>query len=277
MKTKKQFPKLMGNVLILLVLGLVIAGAYYKGTHRTDTWNKVHQQKTVTVGIDDTFVPMGFRDKNGKLIGYDVEMAKAAFKKMGLKPKFQVIDWSMKETELNTGHIDAIWNGYTMTPERAKHAAFSKPYHEDNQVLLTKANSGINVPQDMHGKQLGVQSGSVGFDDFNQDPKVLKQYLGTKPVQYDTFDKAINDVKVGRINAVLIDADYAKYYLAHNHSSEPLKLVKTDFPADYDAVGLRKQDKTLREKLDKAIEELRRDGTEARLSKKYFGEPDAGK
>lgn len=277
MKTKKQFPKWLGNTLILILLGLVVAGAWYKGTHRTDTWNKVHQQKTVTIGIDDTFVPMGFRDKKGKLIGYDVEMAKAAFEKMGLKPKFQVIDWSMKETELNTGHIDAIWNGYTMTPERAKHAAFTKPYHEDNQVLLTKANSGINTPQDMHGKQLGVQSGSVGFDDFNQNPKVLKQYLGTKPVQYDTFDKAINDVKVGRINAVLIDGDYAKYYLAHNHSNEPMKLVKTNFPPDYDAVGLRKQDKTLREKLNKAIENLHRDGTEARLSKKYFGDPDAVK
>ncbi|MEN3242897.1 amino acid ABC transporter substrate-binding protein [Fructilactobacillus sanfranciscensis] len=277
MKTKKQFPKWLGNTLILILLVLVVAGAWYKGTHRTDTWNKIHQQKTVTIGIDDTFVPMGFRDKKGKLIGYDVEMAKAAFEKMGLKPKFQVIDWSMKETELNTGHIDAIWNGYTMTPERAKHAAFTKPYHEDNQVLLTKANSGINTPQDMHGKQLGVQSGSVGFDDFNQNPKVLKQYLGTKPVQYDTFDKAINDVKVGRINAVLIDGDYAKYYLAHNHSNEPMKLVKTNFPPDYDAVGLRKQDKTLREKLNKAIENLHRDGTEARLSKKYFGDPDAVK
>lgn len=277
MKTKKQFPKWLGNTLILILLVLVVAGAWYKGTHRTDTWNKVHQQKTVTIGIDDTFVPMGFRDKKGKLIGYDVEMAKAAFEKMGLKPKFQVIDWSMKETELNTGHIDAIWNGYTMTPERAKHAAFTKPYHEDNQVLLTKANSGINTPQDMHGKQLGVQSGSVGFDDFNQDPKVLKQYLGTKPFQYDTFDKAINDVKVGRINAVLIDGDYAKYYLAHNHSNEPMKLVKTNFPPDYDAVGLRKQDKTLREKLNKAIENLHHDGTEARLSKKYFGDPDAVK
>lgn len=277
MKTKKQFPKWLGNTLILILLVLVVAGAWYKGTHRTDTWNKVHQQKTVTIGIDDTFVPMGFRDKKGKLIGYDVEMAKAAFEKMGLKPKFQVIDWSMKETELNTGHIDAIWNGYTMTPERAKHAAFTKPYHEVNQVLLTKANSGINTPQDMHGKQLGVQSGSVGFDDFNQDPKVLKQYLGTKPFQYDTFDKAINDVKVGRINAVLIDGDYAKYYLAHNHSNEPMKLVKTNFPPDYDAVGLRKQDKTLREKLNKAIGNLHRDGTEARLSKKYFGDPDAVK
>lgn len=277
MKTKKQFPKWLGNTLILILLVLVVAGAWYKGTHRTDTWNKVHQQKTVTIGIDDTFVPMGFRDKKGKLIGYDVEMAKAAFEKMGLKPKFQVIDWSMKETELNTGHIDAIWNGYTMTPERAKHAAFTKPYHEVNQVLLTKANSGINTPQDMHGKQLGVQSGSVGFDDFNQNPKVLKQYLGTKPVQYDTFDKAINDVKVGRINAVLIDGDYAKYYLAHNHSNEPMKLVKINFPPDYDAVGLRKQDKTLREKLNKAIENLHHDGTEARLSKKYFGDPDAVK
>ncbi|WP_429971606.1 amino acid ABC transporter substrate-binding protein [Fructilactobacillus sp. Tb1] len=273
MKTKKQFPTWLGNLIIILILGLVVAGAWYKGTHRTDTWNKVHQQKTVTIGIDDTFVPMGFRDKNGKLIGYDVEMAKAAFKKMGLKPKFQVIDWSMKETELNTGHIDAIWNGYTMTPERAQHAAFTKGYHQDRQVLLTRADSGINTPMDMHGKQLGVQSGSSGFDSFNEHPQFLKDYLGTKPVQYDTFDKAINDVKVGRINAVLIDGDYAKYYLAHNKSSVPLKLVDTQFPPDEYAVGLRKQDKTLRTKLNKAIDELHRDGTEAKLAKKYFGTP----
>lgn len=267
-------------VLLILIAPVFVLSGCENVTQRAntqDTWNRIERRKRVVIGLDDSFVPMGFRQKNGKLVGYDVDLARAVFKQYGIKADFQPIDWSMKETELNTGHIDAIWNGYTMTPERAKHAAFTKPYHEVNQVLLTKANSGINTPQDMHGKQLGVQSGSVGFDDFNQNPKVLKQYLGTKPVQYDTFDKAINDVKVGRINAVLIDGDYAKYYLAHNHSNEPMKLVKTNFPPDYDAVGLRKQDKTLREKLNKAIENLHRDGTEARLSKKYFGDPDAVK
>lgn len=270
---KKQMPTWLGNSIIFLILVLVIGGLWYKGTHKVDTWNQVKQNKTVVIGIDDTFVPMGFRDKDGKLIGYDVEMAKAAFKKMGLDARFQVIDWSMKETELNTGHIDAIWNGYTMTPERMQHVAFSKPYHTDRQVLLTREDSGIMFPKDIHGKQLGVQTGSSGLSTFNERPELLKNDLGTRPVQYDTFDKAINDVKVGRIDSVLIDNDYANYYLTHNRPSVPLKLVPIPFPPEQFAVGLRKQDETLRFKLDRAIEQLHQDGTEQKLAMKYFGRP----
>lgn len=266
--------KLLGNLLVLVLLILVAGTIWYRFNHRTDSWSSLKHEKKLKIGIDDTFVPMGFRDKHNKLVGYDVEMAQAACKKLGLKPEFQVIDWSMKETELNTHHIDAIWNGYTVTPERKQHVAFTNGYHRTGQVLLTRADSGVNKSEDMRDKQLGVQSGSSGFTLFQQDPKALKQYLTSKPVQYDTFDKAINDVKVKRLGAVLIDEDYARYYLAHNQQTIPLKIVKTTFPPDEMAVGVRKEDKTLRHKLNWAIAELRRDGTEQRLARKYFGKRD---
>jgi ABC-type amino acid transport substrate-binding protein len=70
----------------------------------------------VIVGLDDSFVPMGFRERDGKLVGYDIDLAKAVFKQYGIKVDFQTIDWSMKETELKNGTIDLIWNGYSMTP-----------------------------------------------------------------------------------------------------------------------------------------------------------------
>ncbi|USS85897.1 amino acid ABC transporter substrate-binding protein [Fructilactobacillus cliffordii] len=270
---KRKNKLIIGNLVVLALLGLVLGTVYYRFNHRTDSWKSLQNEKTLKIGIDDTFVPMGFRDKNNKLVGYDVEMARAACKKLGLKPDFQVIDWSMKETELNTHHIDAIWNGYTVTPERKEHVAFTKPYHRTGQVLLTRADSGVNQPQDMRGKQLGVQSGSSGFTLFQTNPQDLKQYLTSAPVQYDTFDKAINDVQVGRLGAVLIDEDYARYYLAHSHPKIPLKIVPTNFPPDEMAVGVRKEDKTLRKKLNWAIQELHRDGTEQRLARKYFGTP----
>lgn len=181
----------------------------------------------------------------------------------------------MKETELATGHIDAIWNGYTITPERREHAAFTNIYHKSYQVLLTRKNAGVNQPQDLHDKQLGVQSGSSGYTMFQTKPQALKQYLKTKPVQYDTFDKAINDVRVGRLAAVLIDRDYANYYLNHETGVHNLKIVATSFPPDEYAVGVRKQDRTLRLKLNQAIQQLHRDGTEQRLARKYFGKTTA--
>lgn len=106
-------------------------------TVQTDEWSRIKKAKQITIGLDDTFVPMGFRDKNGKLVGFDVDLANAIFKSMGIKVKWQPIDWSMKETELNTGNIDAIWNGYTITAARKKQVAFSTPYHKATQVLVT--------------------------------------------------------------------------------------------------------------------------------------------
>ena len=98
----------------------------------------------LVLGFDDTFVPMGFKDENGEYTGFDIELAKAVGEKLGKEIAFQPIDWSMKETELNNGNIDFIWNGYSVTEERKEKVAFSDAYLDNRQVIITLAESDIN-------------------------------------------------------------------------------------------------------------------------------------
>lgn len=263
--------QIIGNGLVIIVLALIGGFFWYRSVHSQDTWRQVIADKTVVIGVDDTFVPMGFRDKSGKLIGYDVDLAQASLKKIGLKAKFQPIDWSMKETELKTGHIDMIWNGYTINSDRKKKVAFSNPYHHDRQVIVTMKNQQINKLSDLKGKRLGAQTGSSGLLTYTEKGNSLRKIVGSDAQQYDTFDKALNDLQVGRLNAVLIDADYAGYYIAHEKDPESFKIIQTNFGTDSYGVGMRKGDVTLRNKVNEALAKVKKDGTIDKISQRYFG------
>ena len=103
-------------ILPFLLLGLTGCESVQKRANTQDTWSKIEKKKQVVVGLDDSFVPMGFVKKNGQLTGYDVDLAREVFKQYGIKVSFQTIDWSMNVTELRNGTIDLIWNGYSETP-----------------------------------------------------------------------------------------------------------------------------------------------------------------
>ena len=131
---------------LALITPVFIHSGRERVTHRADTqdtWNRIERRKRVIIGLDDSFVPMGFRQKNGKLVGYDVDLARAVFKQYGIKADFQPIDWSMKETELKNGTIDLLWNGYSINPSRRKKVAFSRQYQKNEQILVTKKASNI--------------------------------------------------------------------------------------------------------------------------------------
>lgn len=149
-------------VMILSLSGCGDKKSVAQEANTADTWATIKKRKRVIIGLDDTFVPMGFREKNGKLVGYDIDLAKAVFKQYGIEADFQPIDWNMKETELRNRTIDLIWNGYTITPERLKQIAFSRPYMANRQVLVTKKSENINSFAGMKGKTLGVQTSSSG-------------------------------------------------------------------------------------------------------------------
>ena len=118
----------MKKKLLALSLTLVMAMGVFAGCGNTETTTNENNTEVsdetsldydkVIVGLDDTFAPMGFRDENGELTGADVELAKAASEVIGVPFEFQPIDWSMKETELNNGTVDVLWNGYSITDER---------------------------------------------------------------------------------------------------------------------------------------------------------------
>lgn len=282
MVTKKK--KIIVNTIVALIffalIGWVAIGLNENSkktsqnnqtTSQVDEWNRIKKTKQITIGLDDTFVPMEFRDKNGKLIGFDVDLANAVFKTMGITVKWQPIDWSMKETELNTGNIDAIWNGYTKTAAREKQVAFSETYHNATQVLVTLKKNNINHFTDMKDKVLGDQTASSGDEGFSKYPKVLKQYVkDQKVVGYDTFDKAFNDLNAGRIDGLLIDEDYARYYVAHQPNPKNYTITVGDFPVDQTGVGFRKSDNGLRRAVNKTLAAFKTDGRMNEIEDKWF-------
>lgn len=246
-----------------------------KKANTDDTWSRIQRRGKVIIGLDDSFVPMGFRKKNGKLVGYDVDLARAVFKQYGIKVDFQTIDWSMKETELRNGTIDLIWNGYTVTASRAKKIAFSRPYLQNQQILVTKKKNNINDFKDMQGQTLGVQNGSTGTSVLDEKPSILKNYIkGRKPVLYDTFPEAFIDLNANRIQGILMDKVYAEYYIKHQPDGSAYSTyLNKQIPAENFAVGMRKGDTTLRNKINKGLKRLQQNGQLKKTNEKWFGEP----
>lgn len=240
--------------------------------NQSDNWHQYQQKKEIVVGLDDTFVPMGFRKQNGQITGYDVELARLVFKQYGIKVKFQPIDWLMKETELRNGTIDLIWNGYSFTPKRSQVVAFSNPYYRNGQVLVTLKNNNITQLSDLKNQLLGVQSASTGAAELDAHPKILKQYIAhQEPIFYDTFMNAINDLNSGRIKAILVDRVYADYYIDSLKVKNKYQISATSFPVDQFAVGLRKSDVTFKYKIDTALNKLASNGELAKLNQRWFG------
>ena len=269
--------KRKGILGLLTLVGMAVmslAGCTQLASNPTvDNWDKYQQQKSITVGFDNTFVPMGFEEKNGNYAGFDIELAQYVSKKLGITVHFQPIDWDMKETELQNGTIDAIWNGYSATDERREKVAFTIPYMQNTQILVVKKTSGIHSVEDMMGKVLGAQNGSSGMLDFEEHPEVLKNRVkGGDADQYQSVNEAIIDLKNDRIDALLIDRVYADYYLTTEGIADEYDTIPSGFESESFAVGVRPADKKLLEALNKAFKELYQEGIFQQISQKWFGE-----
>jgi len=269
--------KRKGILGLLALVGMAVmslAGCTQLASNPTvDNWDKYQQQKSITVGFDNTFVPMGFEEKNGNYAGFDIELAKYVSKKLGITVHFQPIDWDMKETELQNGTIDAIWNGYSATDERREKVAFTIPYMQNTQILVVKKTSGIHSVEDMTGKVLGAQNGSSGMLDFEEHPEVLKNRVkGGDADQYQSVNEAIIDLKNDRIDALLIDRVYADYYLTTEGIADEYDTIPSGFESESFAVGVRPADKKLLEALNEAFKELYQEGIFQQISQKWFGE-----
>ena len=269
--------KRKGILGLLALVGMAVmslAGCTQLASNPTvDNWDKYQQQKSITVGFDNTFVPMGFEEKNGNYAGFDIELAQYVSKKLGITVKFQPIDWDMKETELENGTIDAIWNGYSATDERREKVAFTIPYMQNTQILVVKKTSGIHSVEDMTGKVLGAQNGSSGMLDFEEHPEVLKNRVkGGDADQYQSVNEAIIDLKNDRIDALLIDRVYADYYLTTEGIAGEYDTIPSGFESESFAVGVRPADRKLLEALNQAFKELYQEGIFQQISQKWFGE-----
>ena len=262
-------------VITLIVMVLVITGCASGGKEkpRKDNWNDFQTDKKVVIGFDNTFVPMGFQDKSGKDVGFDIDLANAVFEKYGIKVQWQAINWDLKETELKNGNIDLIWNGYSKTDERESIVQFTKQYMVNEQVIVIKKSKNIKAISDLKDKVLGAQNGSSGYDTFNSNPEVLKNIVkNNDATQYESFNEALIDLENDRIDALLIDKVYANYYLKQQNKLEDFDILNAGFESEAFAVGARKADITLVNKINEAFHELYREGMFQKIANKWFGE-----
>lgn len=230
------------------------------------------EKSELIIGLDDTFVPMGFKDENGELVGFDVELAKAVCEKLGKEYKFQAIDWSMKETELNSGNIDLIWNGYSISDERKEKVEFSKPYLDNKQIIVTLADSSINKKADLEGKKVGAQNQSTAVDAVKADESnIIEKFDGGDLVTFENNNDALMDLEAGRLDAIVVDEILARYYI-EARGSEKYKILDENFGDEQYGVGIRKGDTEFVEAFNKALDEVIEDGTAGKISKKWFGE-----
>ena len=262
-------------VITLIVMVLVITGCASGGKEkpRKDNWNDFQTDKKVVIGFDNTFVPMGFQDKSGKDVGFDIDLANAVFEKYGIKVQWQAINWDLKETELKNGNIDLIWNGYSKTDERESIVQFTKQYMVNEQVIVVKKSKNIKAISDLKDKVLGAQNGSSGYDTFNSSPEVLKNIVkNNDATQYESFNEALIDLENDRIDALLIDKVYANYYLKQQNKLEDFDILNAGFESEAFAVGARKADITLVNKINEAFHELYKEGKFQKIADKWFGE-----
>ena len=265
----------LGSALVLVGLVLVGCGeTKEKATSESNNkWTEVEKKGELVVGIDDTFVPMGFRDENDKIVGFDIDLAEVVTKELGIKAKFQPIDWSLKETELDNGTIDVIWNGYTVTDARKEKVDFTENYLLNEQVLVSLKESNINSFSDMKDKVLGAQEGSSGAESFENVPEVLKDYVkDNEAILFPTFTEAFLDLEAKRIDGLLIDKVFAEYYVSQQKDSSLYTISDSEYENENFAIGVKKGETELVDKLNEGLNKAYEDGSSIVVSQKWFGE-----
>jgi polar amino acid transport system substrate-binding protein len=255
---------------ILLVLTVIITlflGGCIKKEDDLNSLEKVQNQGYLTLGLDDTFAPMGFRDEAGDVVGFDIDLAKAVALELGVELRIQPIEWDSKTLELNAGNIDMIWNGLSITPSREESILFSTPYLSNNQIVLVREGFELDDLNDLEGLKVGVQIDSSGQSAL-QDSDVYN--LVAEMIQFDTFVEAVMDLTVGRIDAIVVDEINARYVVELNQYA--VEVTEVSLGTEQYGIGFRIDDVELRNGIDNALDTLVEKGTTSVISEYWFGE-----
>ncbi len=260
---KRNLLKVIGLVLIMaLVMSLSVLA-------EDDSLARIKEEGKFVVGLDDTFAPMGFRDEDGNLVGFDIDLAKVAAERMGVEVEFKPVEWDGVILSLRSGMIDLIWNGMTITEERAAKINFTDPYMNNRQVIAVNKNSDIQTFSDLAGKIVGLQMGSSSFNALNDNEELLNSLKEVK--QYATNAEALMDLQIGRIDAVVVDEMHGRYYYISKLPGV-YRVLEEDLGWELYGVGVRKEDVSFLNELNRVMNEMKEDGTAEEISIKWFGE-----
>ena len=254
---------LIAVVVIIAVIGVIIFSVQ----------GEENNENTFVLGMDDSFPPMGFRNENNELVGFDVDLAREVCNKLGMELKVQTISWAAKEQELDSGNIDCIWNGFGYTEERNEAMTLSEPYIKDASIFFVRSDSEYTSQEDLKGKKIGVQSGSVqerrlNDDEFGQE---IDEIIG-----YTDYLTALMDLETGNVDAVYMTRITGNYVM--NSQNKDFRTFDAEGIGEESkgmVIAFKKGNTELKDKVENAIAELKAEGKVDEIAEKWFGE--AGK
>ena len=222
---------------------------------------------TLIVGFDQDFPPMGFVGDNGEYTGFDLDLAKEVASRLGLEYKAQPVAWDSKDMELESGNIDCIWNGFTITG-REDDYTWTTPYMANKQVFVVANDSDIKSQADLAGKVVEVQADSSAEAALKENQDLANTFgqLLTTP----DYNTAFMDLEQGAVDAVAMDVIVAGYQIKQRNAD--FKILDDSLSEEEYGVGFKKGNTELRDKVQGALEEMAADGTLAKIADEWFGE-----
>ena len=237
-------------------------------TTADNSLQKVLDAGVSKMGLDDSFPPMGFRNENNEIIGFDLDVAAEVTKRMGVTLEPTVVDWNSKEMELESGTVDCIWNGLSINTERQEKMNLSKPYMKNRMVFVVLGDSAYTNQSSLEGKKVGVQNGSTAQDILEQSDLINKL---ADVADYKENVTAFMDLENGTIDALFVDEVVADYILNQKEEGK-LRILDDSLYSEEYAIAFKKEgSNALKNKVEEILLQMKDDGTLAEISTKWFG------
>ena len=270
MKKSRFLVMLLAAMALVCALALSACGgtASSNDTDSTDTTTAEDTSAditTLTVGFDQAYPPYGFVGDDGEFTGFDLDLAAEVAERNGWEVAYEPIDWDAKDTLLDSGAISCIWNGFTMEG-REDDYTFSEPYMLNGQVVVVKADSGIESLEDLAGKTVITQVDSAALDVLEGDQADLASTFASLE-QIGEYNTAFMQLESGAVDAVACDLSIAEYQMA----AKPDAYVQLPemLSEEHYAVGFKKGSEALADKVTETLREMDEDGTIEELCNKY--------
>ena len=265
---KRIFASVAAAVALVAALALSACGASPaasdQGSAGSSSADAGGEITTLTVGFDQAYPPYGYVGDDGEFTGLDLELAAEVAKRNDWELKLEPIDWDAKDTLLNSGAITCIWNGFTMEG-REDDYTFSDPYMLNAQVVVVRADSGIESFEDLAGKTVITQVDSAAEEVLNGDMADLTATFASLETIGD-YNTAFMQLESGAVDAVACDLSIAQYQLA---DKDTYKQLDEQLSTEHYAVGFKKGDTALAEKVTETLKEMDEDGFVKELCDKY--------
>ena len=258
--------RLAAGIAAVIFIGCTgCAGMGNSGKNGDKSLQKVLDAGKLVIGVDDSYPPMGFADDSGGIVGFDVDTAQEVCDLLGVTLETKSINWDTKEEALNSGEIDCIWNGMSVSDKRADTMEFSEPYLKNEMVFVVAGSSNVRSYSELAEKRIGYQSGSTAQDALEASGVFRNAVLKGYPNNVMMLEQ----LESGAIDAGIIDSVVIYYYILKNGSS--FYILPGNLREESLAVGFRKGDLALRNKVQELLEEMNVNGKLAEISVKWFG------